>query len=100
MPESQREDYDKRKQAMNDALMPFVRPSGSAWLMRDRYETVTKIVNACSSLARRGDEWVPEFFAGQHIGTACGTAWDIHLLTGQPVRFSFNGSTIRIASNA
>ena len=62
----------------------------------DHIAMAKEIANSCRSIAKSPDgrSWLPEFFAGTHVTKACETAWDIHTLTRETVRFVFNGTEI------
>lgn len=100
MANSAREEWEDRKQAMSAALMPYIKPSPSPYIMRTKYERVEKIVDACFRLAKVDGIWRPEFQAGAHIEKACSAAWDLHCHTNEPVRFSFNGTEITLEAKS
>jgi hypothetical protein len=93
-PTSSREAWERRKEEIGEAMMPFVRQSDSHLMMRNQYEQIGAIVEGCSKLSKTDGAWVPEFMPGTEIRNACHVAWTIHCHTKMPVRFSFNGVQI------
>lgn len=93
---TQREEWEKGKQAIHDLLVPYVRKDGPAWIMRDRYQAVVDIVDGVWRLVKREGWWEMEGKPGELIDYACGIAWKLHLLTNEPVRLKFNGVHIEM----
>ena len=89
---------ERRKIVMTDMLTPYVSQDASPARTQDQYKRIGKIVEGCRNLERSPDgrSWLPEFYGGTPISSACDTAWEIHCLTKETVQFMFNGVEIRM----